>query len=380
MSNSKFNLIILNLFRGFLPSLINFSIAIFGIQQFTAESWGALVSVWIILSVFSFVANWGNKEYLIRDYSKNPSLILSFYFSSLLTRSFLLLSTLILFAFYPFKIALGCILLVIAQFLYNSLNSLITYHQKFKQHLIVEIMGFLMIVTAIFYWDTFSVGYFLMLYVFVTLLKFFLMAVSLQLYSAKLDLNIDKKHLIAASPFFLIALSGWLQSRVDLYIVDYYLTSKDLSQYQVLITAFIMLQSVSALIVNPFSKHIYRADYKLINNMSLLLSAIGLVVVVIGGGTIWIFIENFTIIHFESEVYLIMTIASFPTFLFMIDIFKHYKQGKEKRVMQVNFLGAIANLMVTVYLIQFSGILGAVIGICFAQWLMLAAYKFRKND
>ena len=302
------------------------------------------------------------------------------YFSSLVTRSVFPLLSLGLFAFYPLKVALIAVLFIFAQFLFNSLNSLILYHQKFKLHLSVNAVGFLIILLVIFYLEQFSVLYLLLAYVSSFLLKFVLIAIDLKLFSQRVDFKFDKKYILAASPFFLISLSGWLQSKADLYIVDYYLEPSDLSSYQVLISAFIMLQGASALIIQPFSKHIYRIKDEVIKRAQLILAIAGLAIVCIGSVGIWAFIVNFTELHFETKIYLTMALASLPTFLYMVNIYNHYKKNKEQQVMKINFLGAIVNIALGIFLVPNHGVFGAVLGICASQWLILMAYKLKKHD
>jgi O-antigen/teichoic acid export membrane protein len=376
----KLNIIIFNLLRSFAPALFNFAIAVLGVQYCGAENWGMLVSIMIVLFVFTFISNWGNKEYLIRAYAREPAMILHLFFSNLTTRAILLVFSFILFVFYPIDIALIGIALIVVRFVYSSLESLIVYHQKFKQQLLAESAGFAIVLLAIVFNKTFSVFYFLCIYLLANLIKSVMVILALKPRPEKGMIKFSKTQVLAAIPFFLIGLSGWMNSKVDLYVVDYYLPASDLLQYQILVTAFIMLQGVSAVVLYPFSKHIYRLNDVVLAKMKNRLALAGVPVVISGSIAIWFFLNSYTAIRFDTAVYLVMAIASFPPFLFMVDIYTFFKTNHEKIVMYVNFIGAILILILTIILIPIYGIFGAALGICCSKWMIFMIYKLTKNS
>lgn len=359
--------------------MFNFAIAVLGVQYCGAENWGQLVSIMIVLYVFSFISNWGNKEFLIRAYAKQPASMLHHFFTSFTTRAVLLLSSLGLFIFYPIDIAAIGIALIAVRFIYASLESLIVYHQKFKQQLLAESVGFVIVLLAIFFDKSFSVSYFLIIYLISILAKTIIIILALKPKPEKGMLKFSKAHVLAALPFFLIGLSGWMNSKVDLYMVDYYLPPSDLSQYQILVTAFIMLQGVSAIVLYPFSKHIYRINHSVLAKMQNRLAFAGVPIVMFGSTAIWVFLNNFTSVIFETDIYFVLAIASYPPFLFMVDIFTLYKANQEKTVMYVNFIGAILILILSIILIPIYGIFGAALGICCSKWIVMMIYKFNKK-
>jgi O-antigen/teichoic acid export membrane protein len=191
-------------------------------------------------------------------------------------------------------------------------------------------------------------------------------------------LRFDKTNIFAAIPFFMIGLSGWMNSKVDLYLVDYFLTPADLSQYQILATAYIMLQGVASFIIYPFSKHIYRLKHISLIRIRKLVGLAGIPIVGIGSWLIWFFLSNYTSVSFSTSIYLIMTIASLPFFLFTVDIYLCYKHQKEKTIMWITFIGAFTILIFVSILTPIYGIFGAVIGICISKWLLLLLYKLKR--
>ncbi|MBL4670512.1 MAG: polysaccharide biosynthesis C-terminal domain-containing protein [Flavobacteriales bacterium] len=377
MFPKKLHTIFFNLLRNFAPSLFNFGIAIIGVQYCGTENWGELVSILITLFIVNFIANWGNQEYLIRAYSKKPNSILNLYFSSLTTRSLFLVLSLGFFFYYSASIAMLGIALIVVQFIYNSLGSLIIYHQKFKSQLLAEFLGFLVIFLAISFNRSFSVSYFLIAYLVSFLLKLSILIPLLKLFPKKGMMQFNKTYILEMAPFFLIGLSGWMQSKVDLYIVDYFLTPSDLAQYQLVITAFIMLLSISALLTQPFSKHLYRINEQVILKIRKLVSWAGLPITIVGSWVIWYFLENYTVVHLNVNVYWMLALSIFPPFLYAVDILNYYKRKEEKKVMKITFIGALINLILTLILTPTYGIFGATIGVCIAKWTVLVIYKIK---
>lgn len=372
----RLNTILLNLARSFAASLFNFIIAVIGVRTFGADNWGELVSILLTLFVFSFMAGWGNTEFLIRSYGKHPALIYQSFLSSLLTRSIFLLLTPILFFIYPIHIALIVVPLICVQFLSESMNSLVVYHHKFKAHILAEIIVFLTVLTALLILDSFSVSYFLTFYLIANLAKTGILIFALNPFYHRVSVKFDVKIIVSMVPFFLIVFSGWMYSKIELYIIDFFRSPSELSQYQILATAFIMLQGASSFIIYPFSKHIYRLKAQTVAKIQRILFLISLPAALLGGTVIWLFLSFYTPIRFEMNIYILMTIASFPPFIFALDIYKLFRTDMEKKVVRISFIGAFIKLGIAFAFVPLYGVLGAVLGVVVSQWVMLLLFKF----
>jgi O-antigen/teichoic acid export membrane protein len=374
----KLNTILLNLARSFAASMFNFIIAILGVRTFGTDNWGELVSILLTLFVFTFIAGWGNTEYLIRSYGKHPALIYQSFLSSLLTRSVFLLLTPVLFFIYPIHIALIVVPLICVQFISESMNSLVVYHHKFKAHIIAEVVLFLTVLTALLSLDSFSVSRFLTFYLIANLAKTGILIFALNPFSQRISVKFDVKIIVSMIPFFLIVFSGWMHSRIELYIIDFFRSPSELSQYQILATAFIMLQGTSAFIIYPFSKHIYRLKAKTVNKIQRNLFLISFPAALLGGTAIWLFLSLYTPVRFDMNIYILMTVASFPPFLFVLDVYKLFKNDMEKKVVKISFIGAFVKLGIALAFVPHYGVLGGVIGVVVSQWVILMLFKFNR--
>ena len=229
-----------------------------GVKIFGKEDWASLINVMIWVFFVSFVFGWGNRDHLLRAYSENPSKMYHAFFSNLFSRALLLPLSGVFFLFFPAKIAFWAIALITLQFIYNSLSTLVVYHQKFGAQLLAELVGFGIIFGSIFYLENFNLETFLQVYVIATFIKFVILSAQLNYWKESFSIKISLQEFKLGLPFFILGFSGWLTSKADIYMVDFYLEKSQLAEYQLLITAFLMLQALAAYITIPFTKHIYR--------------------------------------------------------------------------------------------------------------------------
>lgn len=367
--------IILNIARSIAVPIFNFLIAIIAVKYLGKENWGNFIQILLWIYFVAFISNFGNKDYLLRKYSENPSRIYTNFSVAFVTRSIFLLSSLLLILFFSVKIALLSMLLSILIFAYQSLESLVLYKQKFGIQLIAEIAGFSVIIGFIFLKKEVTTDVILIAYCLSFLLKFLLVFSNLKISFYSLEIRFSKKLIQTLIPFFLIGLSGWLASKIDLYVVTILLTKSELASYQLLITAFLMLQAFAAFIMYPFSKHIYRLNKKSVLKLKKILMLVSLPIISICTIIIWCILELIVKLNLNFDLYILGGLSALPIFFFMVDIFELYKQKKEKIVMYINFIVAFISLLLTLLLIPIYGLKGAMLSVVISQYLLVILYK-----
>ncbi|MCK0178940.1 hypothetical protein MWU50_06545 [Flavobacteriaceae bacterium S0862] len=370
-------LIGINTVRGFSGPVFNFLIALFGINFFGKEDWGTMVNALLLVFLVVFIISWGNKDYLVRKFSSQPSKIYYNFYSNFFSRSLLLPLTLLLLFFFPFTIAIWCIVLVILMHFYNALESLIIYHQKFGSQFIAEIFGFGIILNSIFFIENFSLQVFLKLYCIAFLIKFLWLAIALKLWKEKISFKISINEFKMAFWFFTLGLSGWVASKVDLYIVNFTMPKTQISEYQIAITAFLLIQSLSYLIILPFNKHLYRLPKKTIIKIKNLLALISFPLVSICTIILWFILEKIAVLNLPLRFYIFGGLTSIPTYFFIVDIMMYYRNKRESSILKINFINALLNLILTFLLIQKMGIIGAIISVFISQCSFLCFYKLK---
>ncbi len=361
--------------RGFSGPIFNFLIALFGVKFFSKNDWGLVVNILLWVFLIVFILGWGNRDYLVRKYSKQPSKIYHFFYSNFITRSIFLPFSLLLFLFFSFQIASWGIILCVLMHCYYALDSLVLYHQKFRAQLFAEVIGSSIILGSIFYLDTFNLSLFLKFYCIAFFCKNLCILMVLKLWKNPFSFRISLNEFIDGFWIFTLGFSGLLTSKIDIYLIDLYLPKSTLSEYQLLITAFLMLQAISGFIVIPFTKHIFRLPNHIIKKMQQKLYIVAIPIVIIGTACIWFIMEQFVLLNLNFWYYIYGALMAFPSFLYTLDVMILIKSHQEKRVILMNSLGFIINSILIINVIKNHQILGVLLSVCFTQWLLLLFYK-----
>ncbi|MDH7448046.1 hypothetical protein [Aquimarina sp. 2201CG14-23] len=202
---------------------------------------------------------------------------------------------------------------------------------------------------------------------------------ALKLWKEKISFTISMKEFHHAFPFFLLGFSGWIASKIDIYIVDFYLPKARLSEYQLLITAFLMLQALSAYITLPFTKHIYRLADSIVKKIQKKLYWIAIPLVSVGSLIIWIVMEQFVQLNLNYNYYIVGGLIALPSFFYELNVMQLLKNHKEKKVILINCIGFIINFIFILTLIKEYQIFGVLLSVCITKWLVLIIYKLESK-
>ena len=365
----------MNTIRGFANPAFNFLIVVFGVKVFGKADWASLINVMLWIFFVTFMMGWGNRDHLLRKYSQEPRKMYHAFFSNFLSRSLLVPFAFLLLLFFPVEIAFWAIVLVILTFCYASLATLVVYHQKFSAQLVAEIVAFAIIFGSIFYIEVFNLETFLKIYAIAIAVKLVLLTVQLNFWKERFSATISIQEFKAGLPFFILGLSSWLISKVDIYVVDFYLEKSQLAEYQLLITAFLMLQALSAYITIPFTKHVYRVSDAVVLKIKYKLYTAALPLIVLGGFSIWYVMEYFVKLGFTYEYYLVGGLIALPSYFYTLNIMELMKNHKERTIIYISFFGFFVNSSLIFFLIETYEILGVLISVCITQWIVLLVYK-----
>jgi O-antigen/teichoic acid export membrane protein len=369
----------INTIQGFTSPAFNFLIVVFGVKVFGKADWASLINVMLWVFFVTFMLGWGNRDHLLRKYSQEPGKMYHAFFSNFLSRCLLLPFALLLLLFFPIHISSWAILLVILTFTYSSLSTLVVYHQKFSAQLLAEIVAFAIIFGSVFYVKTFDLETFLKIYTIAIATKLVLLSVQMNFWKERFSATISIEEFKAGFPFFILGLSGWLMSKVDIYVVDFYLEKSQLAEYQLLITAFLMLQALAAYMTIPFTKHVYRVSDNVVQKIKYKLYAVALPLTILGVFSIWFIMEYFVELGFSYEYYFVGGLIALPCYFYTLNIMELMKNHKERTIIYISFFGFLVNISLIFLLIEPYEILGVLISVCITQWVVLIAYKmFRR--
>ena len=255
-----------------VPLLGSIVVSAWVISVSSQNVWGTFVAVLLLLDVAFSVINWGAKEYLMREFSKNPAMIARLLSSSLSSRFPLLLLFLCLIPFFHFTNGSipAIIILCLSRYIQRSFDALLQYNRSFLFSAINETAGIIIIFLILFpVKNSLSPELIVSAFAWSAAAK----AISTALYfhnniSPKYLFKFDSPMLFYSLPFLLQSFSGIIQQRADLFAVVYFLEKKDAAQYQVLISFLGFMQLAATLLLFPFIKNIFRFRYSFsINNL-----------------------------------------------------------------------------------------------------------------
>lgn len=374
---NKIMLIGINTIRGFSGPVFNFLITLYGVKIFGKKDWGTMINALLSIFLIVFIISWGNKEHLIRKYSKQPAKVYYAFYSNFFSRSLLLPLSLSLFLFFSVQNAIWCIALVILMHAYNAFESLVIYHQKFGVQFIAEIIAFGIIFSCVLYFENFNLLIFLKLYCLVFLFKLIFLIINLKIWKEQFLFKISLNDFKDGFGFFMLGLSGWLASKADLYVVNFSMPKEQISEYQVAITAFLLIQSLSYLIILPFNKHFYRLPQKTIKKIKKIVALVSFPLVFLGTVLVWFVLEKIALLNLPISFYFFGGLSSMPIFFFIVDIMMYYKKNKENSILKITFINAFVNLILTYFLIQKMGVMGAIVSVFINQCSILCFYKLK---
>lgn len=362
-----------------LGPLGQFLISYFVIRFKSEAEWGAVVDYLLFVNLSILFFNWGQNTYLLRAFSRNAQKIAFAWQESFGSRLILLLLVQIVAVYFFYDnwwnfTSLSLWLLGI--FLVRSFDPLHIYTRKLKGALSIEGVSLaITLVVLLINRNTLSLSLVLGLYAFLALAK----SVAYAVFYRKLVLmnwewRFSKTFLIGTFPFFIPAMIGFIQSRIDLYGVAYYLPKETLGAYQVFFKVLGLFILGNRIIISPFLKNIYRMPDQALKRMNRLMLLIGIV------GTAPLILAFYYLlplvygIHFSGWMYVMGYLTIVPFFGYAIKPHQLIKMNREKQLVWLFLGAALVNLCCNSYLIPNYGALGAITSTVIVQWLLFGVF------
>lgn len=348
------------------------------IRLASVSLWGDFVKVLVVAQLAAHVAGWGNKDYLLREFSRSPAQVAAAWQSSLFTRLGLFaVAALVLaaFGYSPLRWALMAAL-TLCLVLDQSYDVFVLYRRDFLFAFGVEVIG-IAVVAAPVLWlrGSLTVDVLIALFAASNLLKPVLYGLRYRGQSVtRLAGRFNPALLRLSLSFFLLGLAGLVQSRADLYVVSYYLPARDVGQYQVYSNLVLYVQSAAGLVVAPFVKGLYRLSNGVILRLSAGLFTLGLLVVAVGLPVVGIVLRHLYHLDF-SPVYLVVgALLALPVYFYVPVVYALFKANRQRVVVGVTIFGIGVSLLFNLLWLPGLGMLGAALAAAVSQWAMGVVY------
>ncbi len=344
----------------------------------SVDTWGAFVRALIVAQLAAHIAGWGNKDFLLREFSRYPGRLAATWQKNLFTRLVLLLAlpVLLLVLGYPPARAGWLALCALGLLLDQAYDVVVLYRRAFVFALVVEAAGVaLLAVPVLWLGPRLNADTLLAIFALANLAKAAVLALRFRgLATPGWAGGFDLGQLRAALPFFLLGFSGLLQSRADLYTVSVFLSERALGQYQVFSNLMLYGQAVAGFILLPFVKSLYRLSYQASLRLAVRLGAVGLVVLALFLPVVHLTLTWLYQLDLPLAMLLWGGLSIWPIFFYLPIIYALFKVERPAWVIALNVLGVAVSVLVNLALLPRYGLVGAAAGAAAAQWVMGLAY------
>jgi len=368
---------ITNTVFGLSGTVFNFIFSIIIVRMFSSLLWGSFTQLMLLVTVANLISGWGNKEYLIREFSRNLK-IAYVWQTSIISRTIIFIA-LIPALFITLPTLTNYLLLlswVSINFIARSFDSIIVFERKFKEAIIIEFAGFTLILLFLFLLkNNMSISILMLLFISSLFLKTLLYSI---LFRKDLFIMTEARfswsHLIICLPYFLPPFIGFLQAKSDTFAIALQLSDKELGEYYVLLSLLSYCHATAILAITPFLKNMYRINSESLQKIKRTFITIGLswsVICIIG---IYLMLTFIYKIEFTRFTYLIAWLTLPPYFFYFLLMQDFLRQDKPYPIVVINMIAAGLNFLMSMLLIMYYGFTGGLISCALMQWLLLLGF------
>ncbi|MFK8046233.1 MAG: lipopolysaccharide biosynthesis protein [Crocinitomicaceae bacterium] len=379
---SRLKDIVLNATRSILSPLLSFLLSYIIIHNYSKELWGEFVSYLLFFFVANMILSWGGKDYLLRQFSEEPSKIINkwqtYFIARLPLFIIVILSIPLIYSWKEFQFLA---IWISASYISQSVVPIFLYQRDYFKIIVVELFSFFVLVGYTLNSSHINLTDFGLFYGYYCLVKTVLLVILYQSFFRFKNFVFKPALLWVSLPFLLMALVGFFQGKIDLYVFAAFHSKALLADYQVISGFLIFSQSIATILVLPYIKNVYRMKTSGIAKLSQLVGISGLVINAVVLGSIIVVLRFFFEIIFNSEQVIIAYLIGFPSYFYAIRVYYLFSNGKENKVLIVSLWSLLVNLTLSVILLYFGWkITGVLLANGVAQLVCLILYLQYKID
>ena len=384
----RIGLITNNTIRQVLISLFGMVIPFLVIHFSSKETWVSFVSVLLFSLLAMQFINWGNKESLLRKFSKNPGKIGVAFSENLATRlPFVALFLIIGLFVFPLSFGFWITIWLVGRYWNHSVEALILYQKEFNKSMVIELLSFIGFGISFYSLKSeISVHFLLIIYSLYQFFRGLLYFLLFRKYFSFQNASFKIDYFKTALSFFLLSILGFMASKIDVYIIESWGDKAITAEYQIINSLLVFVMSVAAFVYSPFAKMIYRNNQDVIKKSQKILAYLGLLIVPCALLSIHFIIKFYLKTSLGMTFYLIAFLYVYPSYLYGLDIVNLFKQHKESVVVLNLLIGVIVNILLSIMFLSmlyggFSqyGIHAALLGSAIAQIVVLILFKSLKS-
>jgi len=364
----------------FLPSASNLITSAIVIRLLVPEWWGQITVLQLYMYLATQFCAWGNKDYLMKRFSEDPSSVPSLWMESISSRFFLLILA-IAGAFFVTHDQTSFYYLsiwLIFRFFNQAFEAPVLFSRKFAVMIISEIIGIFFTATGLLLFRSqASIADVLLIITIGYASKTIFQIIYFRSYfnlSFSFLPNIKKLKLLL--PFMMLGFAGVMQQKSDMICVVWFCNKLEVAQYQVFSSFLIFIQTIPGLIAGPYIKNLYRISPSSYPKIQFQFSVIGVMISIVLS-TITFFAITM-VYHFELPIsmYFCGFLYGLFTYFYMLQIYLLFKDQKQNQVMWISICSIIFNFILCFIFIPIWGIQGAVVANVLSQLVLFVGYKY----
>lgn len=353
------------------------------IKKHDAVLWGEYVELLLWVNIPAIIVYFGNKNYLLKAFSDSPGAVYQTWFTNLLSRGLLLITSLLIIVWIPlFQEQLLLIILWVILLYYNqAFEALIIHDRDFKLSIYTELCrNSLLIISVIACSSILDLQLLILLVLGAALIKAIVYSFYYFRKFSGVHFRLDYSILLVLLPFFIPMFLGTIRSKTDAYYGTLFFSKEELSHYQIFISLMMLVQLGASYVINPFLKNFYRVKQQIASKIEKQFTLLGLLV-----GVAFIPILYALAQYLYGFEYSLLSYAF--AFLFVITVFIHlllisefYKYNRQMSVAGMTCIVALIQIIVGYYLIRNYHTEGALGTKVLGQWLIIILLLvFRKK-
>ncbi|MEO6169006.1 MAG: hypothetical protein ABIO46_01710, partial [Chitinophagales bacterium] len=376
-------LLLLSVSAGYnlIPIIFNVVMAALVVRLLNASLWGEMVQVLLWAGIAGNIIAWGNKDYLVRDFSAAPTALGALWQQSFGSRSSIVALLLVLLIFLPLSLPVKgwTALYLVSRFIYMSYDSVIVFKRNFITTILLELLGFILTGAGIYCFHPADLqqllGWFAGAEFLKTLVLVFLYRKEVLPVFFK---GFTSNYFVAAFSFFLLYFTSMLASKIDLICVTSLFSKTEVARYQVLMSFLQATQLSIPILLLPYLRIIYRLPVASIRKMAFRLLIVGMMIASAAVFTVSVILEFVYRFHYDPVIFFLGWLIVVPGFYYAPLIYRLFKNNRQQVVVVISciFICCSAGLILLLLNSMPLSFTAVFVAMALAQWLQGITYFF----
>jgi O-antigen/teichoic acid export membrane protein len=158
--------------------------------------------------------------------------------------------------------------------------------------------------------------------------------------------------LLQSGIFFLLSITGFLQSKIDVYVLKFYTDVVTLGEYHIISGFIIFAQSISSILILPYVKNIYRMQEEQLIKIRIFTAKIGVLIQTLITAIIYYLLKELYDIKLNFNQIIASFLIGYPTYIYITYVYNLYKKKLESVVLKICLLGTFLNLVLSILFLK----------------------------